>query len=334
MPSTYAGAGVNIAKADSLVAEIRKRVRSTYSKRVLGDIGSFGAFFDARFKGYKAPVLVSSVDGVGTKLRIAHLLDKHDTVGQDLVNHCVNDIAVCGATPLYFMDYFATGELKEHVAGSVIGGFVKACKENKCSLIGGETAEMPGFYSKDEYDLAGTIVGVVERNRIVDGRKVRKGDVLLGLASGGLHTNGYSLARKVLLERYPLQEFIQELGCTLAEELLRIHRSYLWTIHALLKRFNVRAFSHITGGGIIGNTMRMVPKGLGLEIDWQAWERPAIFKLIQRDGSVPEEDMRRTFNLGVGLVAIVPRKEANDALTHLRRKGEPAWRMGTVTTLS
>lgn len=334
MKATYAGAGVDIPRADSLVRHIRKAVRSTYSKKVLGDIGSFGAFFDARFEGYKFPVLVSSVDGVGTKLKVAQLLDKHDTIGQDLVNHCVNDIAVCGATPLYFMDYFATGKLKEHVATDVIDGFVRACRENGCALTGGETAEMPGFYDNDEYDLGGTIVGVVEKREIIDGRSIHKGDVLVGLSSTGLHTNGYSLARQVLLDRFGLSDHIDELGCTLGEELLKTHRSYLRAIRSLIKKFTVRGLAHITGGGIVGNTMRVIPRKLTLNIDWQSWERPSIFKLIQRVGNVPEKDMQRTFNLGVGLVAILPRKELKEALAYLRKRGEVAWWMGTVTTRS
>ncbi len=204
MPTTYARAGVRIAEADKLVQRIKRSARSTYSPSVLGDIGSFGGFFDARFRKYRSPVLVSSVDGVGTKLRIAHLLHHHSTVGQDLVNHCVNDIAVCGAEPLFFLDYYATGRLDRRVAASVLDGFVRGCRENNCALIGGETAEMPGFYADGEYDLAGMIVGVVEKRRIINGRRVQKGDLLIGLPSSGLHTNGYSLARKVLLPRFSL----------------------------------------------------------------------------------------------------------------------------------
>jgi phosphoribosylformylglycinamidine cyclo-ligase len=317
--TTYKAAGVDIVAGEEVVQRIKKDVRSTFSKRVLTDIGLFGAFFDARFPGYSHPVLVSSVDGVGTKLKVAFMANRHDTVGQDLVNHCVNDILVCGATPLYFMDYFATGRLKPEVTESVVKGFVRACRENGCSLIGGETAEMPGFYSTDEYDVAGMIVGVVEKKRIIKGEAVKKGDVLIGLPSTGLHTNGYSLARSVLFEKYDIDSYIDELGATLGEVLLAVHRSYLNPVQAVLGKFQIQALSHITGGGIVGNTRRVIPRKLGLSIDWDAWKRPAIFSLIQRQGEVPEEDMRRTFNLGIGLVIVV-RKTIADAVVRLLRR--------------
>ncbi|MFN0158792.1 MAG: phosphoribosylformylglycinamidine cyclo-ligase [Bacteroidota bacterium] len=327
---TYADAGVDISKADGFVRHIKKAVRSTYSKSVLSDIGAFGGFYDARFKGLKSPVLVSSVDGVGTKLKVAQLLDRHDTVGQDLVNHCVNDIAVCGAVPMFFMDYFATGKLADHVAVQVIEGFIKACRENKCSLIGGETAEMPGFYADNQYDLAGTIVGVAERKKIITGDRVRKKDVLIGIPSTGLHTNGYSLARKVLLEKYSLNDHVPSVGTTLGDALLTIHRSYLEVIRRVRKKFDVHGLAHITGGGIEGNTQRVVPKGLAIKIDWTSWNRPPIFQLIQETGQVPEEDMRRTFNLGVGLVIIVQKKESSDLLKFLKKNGEVGFYMGEV----
>ncbi len=331
MSVTYADAGVDIQRAEGFVRHIKKAVRSTYSKSVLGDIGAFGGFYDARFKTLKSPVLVSSVDGVGTKLKVAQLLNKHDTIGQDLVNHCVNDIAVCGAKPLFFMDYFATGKLASHVATDIMGGFVRACQENKCSLIGGETAEMPGFYDDDEYDLAGMIVGVVEKKKIISGVQIKKGDVLIGIPSTGLHTNGYSLARKVLLGKFSLNEVIPILGTTLGEALLTVHRSYLGLIKSIVKKFDVHGLSHITGGGIEGNTMRVVPEGMKLMVDWDSWDRPAIFRLIQETGQVPEEDMRRTFNLGVGLVLVVSRKQSSDVLKYLTKHGEVGFRMGEVT---
>jgi phosphoribosylformylglycinamidine cyclo-ligase len=330
LPVTYAGAGVRIAEADKLVRRIKRAVRATYTRSVLGDVGAFGAFYDARFKGYRSPVLVSSVDGVGTKLIIARLMKRHDTVGQDLVNHCVNDIAVCGAVPLYFMDYFAAGRLSAAVGGKVIGGFVTACLENGCSLIGGETAEMPGMYDNGEYDLAGMIVGVVEKRKIITGQRVRAGDVLIGLASTGLHTNGYSLARRVLLRRFRLHDRVPALGTTLGNALLTVHRSYLSVIRSLLARFDVHALSHITGGGIAGNTRRVVPAGLTMQLVWDSWERPPLFGLIARSGPVPESDMRRTFNLGIGLVAILPRRQAPETLRFLRRRGEAAFQIGNV----
>lgn len=327
---TYAQAGVSIAAGDAFVRRIKKDVRSTFTKRVLRDIGAFGSFVDARFPGYRSPVLVSSVDGVGTKLLVARMAGKHDTVGQDLVNHCVNDILVCGAVPLYFLDYYATGRLDVKAAADVIRGFAKACRENGCALVGGETAEMPGMYAEEDYDLAGTIVGVVDRPKIVDGRRIRRGDILLGLPSTGLHTNGYSLARAVLLKHYRVDERVPELGKTLAQALLAVHRSYLNAVRPFLGKQALRGMSHITGGGIVGNTMRVVPDGLSLRIDWEAWRRPALFRLIQRLGEVPEDDMRRTFNLGIGLIMIVAKGEADRVAARLRRMGEKPVFMGEV----
>jgi len=325
---TYTQAGVNIDEGDRFVNLIKGPIRSTFTKRVLGDLGGFGGMFDARFKGFKSPVLVSSVDGVGTKLRLAQLMNRHDTVGEDLVNHCVNDILTCGAHPLFFLDYFATGTLSAEIAAHVVTGFVKACRENECALIGGETAEMPGFYQGTDYDIAGTIVGVVEKKKILTGSDIRKGDVLIGLPSTGLHTNGYSLARAVLLKKFGASQHIDELGGRLGDMLLAVHRSYLKVVSPLLQRFEIRGLSHITGGGIIGNTMRILPKGLDLMIDWNAWERPPIFRLIQRIGDVPEEDMRRTFNLGVGMIIVASKKEGERIVKFLRKQGEPALIIG------
>ncbi len=331
MPITYAQSGVNIAEGDRFVHEIRKHVRSTYRKGVLGDIGAFGAFFDGSFKGMRSPVLVSSVDGVGTKLLIAQMMGRHDTVGQDLVNHCVNDILTCGARPLWFLDYFATGKLRVDVATSVVAGFAKACRENACALIGGETAEMPGMYREDEYDLAGTIVGVVEKSRIIEGKKkVRKGDVLIGLPSTGLHTNGFSLARAVLLRDTSLDSYLDDLGSTLGEALLAVHRSYLKPVAPLLTRFPVHALSHVTGGGIVGNTMRVIPRGRTLAIDWKAWIRPPLFERIQRLGDVPEDDMRRTFNCGIGFIIIAAKASADGIVTFLRNTREKPVLIGEV----
>jgi phosphoribosylformylglycinamidine cyclo-ligase len=330
VPLTYEHAGVSIAQGDKFVGQIKKSVRSTYTGGVIGDIGAFGGFYDGRFPRMKRPVLVSSVDGVGTKLLVAQMMKKHDTVGQDLVNHCVNDILVCGATPLFFLDYYSTGKLHLEIATDVIKGFAKACRENGCALIGGETAEMPGLYGGEEYDLAGTIVGVVDRSRIVDGKRIKRGDVMIGLPSTGLHTNGYSLARAALLSRYRVDEHREELGTTVGEALLAVHRSYLKVVVALRERFDVRGLSHITGGGLVGNTMRVVPEGMTMDVHWDAWKRPAIFRLIQDAGEVPEADMRRTFNLGIGLVAILPAGQADAAMTFLRRKKERAVVIGRI----
>lgn len=330
MANTYKKAGVNIDAGDEVVQRIKKSVRSTFTKNVLTDIGMFGAFYEAKFPKVKRPVLVSSVDGVGTKLKIAFMMKRYSTVGQDLVNHCVNDIAVCGAAPLYFMDYFATGKLSPGIAAEVIGGFAQACRENGCSIIGGETAEMPGFYDKGEFDIAGTIVGVVDKSKIVNGRNITKGDLLIGLPSTGLHTNGYSLARSVLVPKIPLKKKFAELNGTLGDALLAVHRSYLKPIQALTSINLVKGMSHITGGGIVGNTMRIIPKGLKLKIDWFAWQRPFIYDLIQTAGRVPEYDMTRTFNLGVGLIFIVEKKNADRAVNRLRRLQEQPFVMGEV----
>jgi len=331
--TTYKESGVDIDAGEELIRRIKKPVHSTFNRNVLTDIGMFGAFYRADFKGIKKPVLVSSVDGVGTKLKIAIALNRHNTIGQDLVNHCVNDILVCGAKPLYFLDYYATGRLSPDVAEQVILGFVKACKENGCALIGGETAEMPGLYGTKDYDVAGTIVGVVDEKKILNGKKVKKGDVLVGLPSTGLHTNGYSLARRVLLDKFALNAYLDELGTTPGDSLLAVHRSYLQSIYPLLQSSDskyIHALAHITGGGIEGNTMRVVPKGFKLNIDWNTWKRPAIFNLIQQAGNVPEEDMRRTFNLGIGLILIVDSKSVDVIISALKRKKEKPVVMGEI----
>lgn len=301
---TYKDSGVDIEAGDALVKSIKGIVKETHNVSVLSNIGGFGGLFRPDFSSYKDPVLVSSVDGVGTKLNVAFMMERYDTVGQDLVNHCVNDIAVCGAEPLFFLDYFATGKLKPDVGYEVIKGFTVACKENGCALVGGETAEMPGLYKEGEFDLAGTIVGVVDREKIISGDKVKKGDVLIGFESTGLHTNGFSLARKVLFPTYSVTDVLPEIGMPLGDALLKVHKSYLPEIRMLKKIDGVHAFSHITGGGIEGNTNRVVPTGLSLRIDYAAWDRPALFKLIQSAGNVPESDMRSALNLGIGLVVI------------------------------
>lgn len=330
MPLTYAQAGVSVDEGDRFVRLIRRDVRRTFNPRVLRDIGAFGAFYDGRFPGMRSPVLVSSVDGVGTKLLVAQMAGQHGSVGEDLVNHCVNDILVCGARPLFFLDYFATGRLRPETAAQVIHGFTRGCRRNGCALIGGETAEMPGMYSEDEYDLAGTIVGVVERRRIIDGRRIRKGDILVGLRSSGLHTNGYSLARAVLFKHFQISSYLDELGTTIGEALLKVHRSYLTPVMLILGQFPVHGMAHITGGGIAGNTERVLPRGRRLRIDWNAWERPPLFTLIQRLGEVPEADMRRTFNLGLGLVMIVPPSAAEPILRFLKRRRDPGVLLGEV----
>ena len=329
--TTYRDAGVDLESGDETLRRIKPLVRETFTPGVLTDIGSFGAFFELDVSRYKQPVLVSSVDGVGTKLKVAFRAGRHDTVGQDLVNHCVNDIAVCGARPLYFLDYFSTGKLDPDIAQDVVRGFAIACKENGCALIGGETAEMPDLYKEGEYDLAGTIVGVVEKDSIIDGSMIEADDVLLGLPSTGLHTNGYSLARKVLFEHLSVVERPESLnGRSVGDVLLDIHRSYLGAIFALTDANLARGLVHVTGGGIPGNTARVIPEGLSIHVDYRAWKRPAIFDLIQRLGQVPEDEMRKTFNLGIGLVAVVGRQDAERAERALGAIGESPVRIGTV----
>lgn len=322
MSISYKDAGVNILAGENTVERIKSLAKTTFNKNVLSGIGHFGAFYQIDLKKWKEPVLVSSVDGVGTKLKIAIMLNKHDTIGQDLVNHCVNDIAVCGAEPQYFMDYLAFGKLLPEKAEQIIKGFSIACKENNVALIGGETAEMPGLYAEDEYDVAGTIVGIVERNKIIDGSNVEKGDILIGFESNGLHTNGYSLVRKVLLNKFNLTDQLEEINLPLGEELLRIHKSYLSLINLLKENIHIKAFSHITGGGIIGNTKRVVPENLSIKIDWNAWEVPGIFKLIQKIGSVNDDEMREVFNLGIGLIAIVSKNDVDKMLSLSKSIGE------------
>ncbi len=327
---SYKSSGVDIHAGEALVNSIKDLVKTTHNASVLRNIGGFGAFYLPDLSGYREPVLVSSVDGVGTKLKVAFKAGIYNTVGHDLVNHCVNDIAVCGAEPLYFLDYFSTGKLDQDVALEVVRGFTEGCLENGCALIGGETAEMPDIYAAGEFDLAGTIVGVVDRDRIFDGSRVQRGDVLLGLSGNGLHTNGYSLARRVLFDHFGINDFVEELGTTLKEALLAVHRSYLSVIRYLSSVRGVHAFSHITGGGIAGNTQRVIPGDLRLKVDWEAWEWPAIFKLIQKLGNVDDPDMQATFNLGIGLVVIVDPADVHKITGLLKDKGEEPVVVGLV----
>jgi len=330
LKTTYKSAGVDIQAGDETVRRIKSYAKSTFNKSVLADIGLFGSFYELKLKDYKKPVLVSSVDGVGTKLKIAFALDKHDTVGQDLVNHCVNDIAVCGAKPLYFLDYLAFGKLNPDITEKIIHGFSKACRENNCALVGGETAEMPGIYSENEYDMSGTIVGIVDKSKIINGNRIKKGDFLIGFSSSGLHTNGYSLARKVLFEKYNLDAKINGLELSLGEELLRIHKSYLPLINQLNANVKIKGFSHITGGGIIGNTKRILPQGLRLKINWEAWEMPVIFKVIQNAGNISNAEMQNVFNLGIGLTAVVSKKDEKAVFEISNKMGEGAYTIGEV----
>ncbi|SHG43990.1 phosphoribosylformylglycinamidine cyclo-ligase [Fodinibius roseus] len=327
---TYKDSGVDIEAGEKMVESIKGMVRETHSDAVLSNIGGFGGFFRPDLTSYNDPVLVSSVDGVGTKLIVAFKSGKYDTVGQDLVNHCINDIAVCGADPLFFLDYFSTGKLEQDVGYQVVKGFARACKQNGVALIGGETAEMPDIYSEGEFDLAGTIVGMVDRGKIIDGRRIRKGDVLLGFPSTGLHTNGYSLARKVLFSAYEIDDRVDELGTTIGNAMLAVHKSYLPVIRELRTIDGVNGFSHITGGGIIGNTKRVVPDKLTIQLDWGAWEIPSIFELIRNLGNVPEDDMRATFNLGIGLIAIVDAGSAAEVKERAEGMNEEIIEIGRI----
>ena len=330
MSISYKDSGVDIKAGEATVDKIKEIVKSTFNKNVLSGIGHFGAFYEMDFKKFEKPVLVSSVDGVGTKLKVAFMMDKHDTVGQDLVNHCVNDIAVGGAIPQYFMDYMAFGKLDPKVAEKIMEGFGKACRENGVALIGGETAEMPGIYAEEEYDMSGTIVGIIEKSKILNGDKVKKDDVLIGFPSTGLHTNGYSLARKVLFEKYSVHDKPDGLENSIGEELLHVHKSYLQLIQTIIDKMDVHAFSHITGGGILGNTMRVVPEGLSLNIDWNAWKLPRIFELIKTTGNISDEEMRVAFNIGVGMIAIVGKDDVGKLKSIVSELNEECFVMGRV----
>jgi phosphoribosylformylglycinamidine cyclo-ligase len=339
----YQDAGVNIDAANRAKRRIKQLARRTFNPRVLRDVGAFGGFFALDGLPRDA-VLVSSVDGVGTKLKIAFALGRHSTVGADLVNHCVNDIAVHGATPLFFLDYLAIGRLKPEVVAEIVSGVARACRETGCALVGGETAEMPGFYAEDEYDLAGCIVGWVRRNRIIDGSGIRPGNVVLGLPSAGLHTNGYSLARKVLLEEggLKLDQTLPELGRTLGEELLAPHRCYWRIIAPLLGRSGhsatqrhrrtgmLKGIVHITGGGLTENPPRILPAGCRMEIRLGSWPVPPIFDLIAKHGRVPLEDMLRTFNMGVGMMLVVREKDLDAVARQLHSKRETFWQIGRI----
>jgi len=314
----YKSAGVDIEAGDETVRRIKPLVRSTFNKNVLSDIGLFGGFYEADFKGYEHPVIVSSVDGVGTKLKIAFMTGIHNTIGHCLVNHCVNDILACGARPLFFLDYLGTGKLDPGIAEQIIIGFVEGCKENGAALVGGETAEMPSMYQDGEYDVSGTIVGVVDKSKIINGKDINSGDVLIGLPSNGLHTNGYSLARKVLLDKYKHDTYVDDFGKTIGEEMLSVHKSYLSTISKVLDSGKIKGLSHITGGGIVGNTSRILPEGTGLKIDWDNWHVLPIFKMIQKEGDITDEEMRHVFNMGIGMIIVTDKQNVDYFLNELK----------------
>jgi phosphoribosylformylglycinamidine cyclo-ligase len=331
MTLTYRDAGVDMDEGDRLVELIKPLARPTLRPEVLAGIGGFGGLFALDVKKYREPVLVSGTDGVGTKLKVAFAADRHGTIGQDLVAMCVNDVAVVGAEPLFFLDYFATGKLSAEQGAEVVKGIAEGCRLAGCALVGGETAELPVFYAKGEYDLAGFAVGCVERSRIVDGRSVVPGDVVIGIASSGLHSNGYSLARKALMDRYALGERFDVLGGkTLADALLEPTRIYAKDVLALLEKVAVKSLAHVTGGGLPGNVPRNLPDGTKAIVDERRWPRPAIFDLVEQEGRVPRDEMYRTFNMGLGLVAVVAPVDEAAAHAALRARGLEAWTVGAV----
>jgi len=329
---TYADAGVSIDQANRIKQRIKYLAHKTFTKGVLSEIGGFGGLFAIDRMKYLDPILVSSVDGVGTKLKLAFEMNVHHTVGADLVNHCVNDIAVQGAAPMFFMDYLAVGKLQAGIAEKIIEGLADACKHNGCALIGGETAELPGFYSEGEYDLAGFIVGVVEREKIITGKTVEPGDIIVGLPSTGLHTNGYSLARKLLFEvaKYEPETYVNEIKGKVGNELMQTHRSYWAIIKKLLAAECVSAMAHITGGGISENLPRVLPRGTAAVIEFGSWPVLPIFVHLQALGNVPQEEMLRTFNMGVGMLLIIPAKKFKKAETVLDRAGERYYTVGRI----
>ncbi len=334
----YARAGVDIDLGNRVKSTLPELLKATHRPEVLGKVGGFGGLFALNTRRYRQPVLVSSVDGVGTKLKIAFAMDRHDTIGQDLVNHCVDDIAVLGAEPLFFLDYLGTGKLEPRVFTEIIKGFALACAQNRCALIGGETAQMPGFYQAGEYDVSGTIVGVVEKDRMLDGRTIQPGDAVIGLASSGLHTNGYSLARQIFFDRMKLKPKtrVAELGGAIGDELLKVHVSYGPLVQRLLKKFNrgarsgwgVKGLAHITGGGFIDNIPRVLPKNCDVIIRKGSWKPLPIFELITRHGGVREAELYQVFNMGIGMTVIVAAEQADRALRFIRGQNTEAWIIG------
>ncbi len=330
MSITYKKAGVDIDEADRFINIISPMVKSTFRKEVLTEIGLFAGLFKLNTKKYKEPVLVSGTDGVGTKLKIAFEADKHDTVGIDLVAMCVNDILTLGAEPLFFLDYFATGKLNAQKASQVIKGIVEGCRQSGCALIGGETAELPGFYKKNEYDLAGFAVGIVEKDKIIDGSEIKEGDAIIGVASSGLHSNGFSLVRRVLFDigKIKLYQNISELGCSLAEELLKPTKIYVNAYFNIKNKIKIKGMAHVTGGGIPGNLPRIFPPGITAVIDRNSWEITPIFHLIQKIGKISDKEMFKVFNMGIGYIFVIEAEDTKNALNILNKKGYKAYLIG------
>ena len=333
-PSTYASAGVDIDAANRATEKIKELARATFNERTLSEIGSFGGMFDGAFPKMRQPVLVASADGVGTKLKIAFATRVHTTIGRDLVNHCVNDILVQGAQPLFFLDYIATGKLAPETIAGVVEGIANGCRENGCVLLGGETAEMPGFYAEGEYDVAGFIVGVADREKIIDGHMIASGDVILGLPSAGLHTNGYSLARKLFLETagHGVETYIDELETTVGAALLRPHLSYLPLLRDLLDRGIVKGLAHITGGGLLENIPRILPESIGAQIERGSWPVLPVFQLMQRLGNIDDAEMFRTFNMGLGMIIVCAPEHAAEIKSHIELSGGECYRVGSTVS--
>lgn len=329
---TYADAGVNIDAGNRAVALMKKSVQSTWRPEVLTGIGGFGGLFALDTTKYREPVLVSGTDGVGTKLRVAFLTGKHNTIGIDAVAMCVNDILTLGAQPLFFLDYLAVGKLKPEQVADIVSGVAEGCRQSGCALIGGETAEMPDFYGAGEYDIAGFAVGVVDKGKVIDGSTIVPGDVLVGLPSSGLHSNGYSLARRVLLDKagYQVDQVHPLLGCTVGEEMLRPTKIYVPAVLPLLDKFEIKGLAHITGGGLVENVPRILPAGTAVQIDTGTWEEPAVFKVIAQEGPVDSDEMYRVFNMGIGMVLVVPAARAGDVVADLNSRGEDARVIGEV----
>lgn len=334
MGKSYKDAGVDIDLANQIVKEVKPLIRKTFIPGVLSDIGGFGGLFSLSGQNYKEPVLVSGTDGVGTKLKIAFALNKHNSVGIDLVAMSVNDIITCGAKPLFFLDYISIGRLSKKVVVELIKGITEGCNIADCALLGGETAEMPGFYSEGEYDLAGFAVGIVEKNRIIDGREIREGDSIIGLASNGLHSNGFSLVRKVLEEKkYDLEKFVPSLGKTWGEELLTPTRIYVKPVLHLLKKYKILGIAHITGGGMVENISRILPEGVSVQINEDSWPKPTVFSLIQKEGKISSKEMYRTFNMGIGMALIVRSDKAEEIINELNKMNFPSYLIGQVVKM-
>lgn len=329
---TYKDAGVDVDAGNEAVELIKEHVKGTFRKEVLRDIGGFAGFFQLDNK-YKEPVLVSGTDGVGTKLKLAFMMDKHDTIGIDCVAMCVNDILVHGAEPLFFLDYLAVGSLEPKKVSQIVKGVAKGCKDAGCALIGGETAEMPGMYKNDEYDIAGFAVGVVDKDQIIDGSRIREDDVMIGIASSGLHSNGFSLARKVIFEkgRLTCDSYVEKLEKSIGDEMLTPTKIYTKAIKSLNSFVDIKGMAHVTGGGLIENLPRIIPNGLSCKIQMGSWEVPQIFNIIQKIGQIDSREMYRTFNMGIGYVVIVPKGHREKAINHLEKQGEKAWQIGRIT---